>query len=530
MRWSAGLAAAVLGLAAVGASGQVVPTQSGRLLDRNYLIGSGGLNSIRRTDRFIDGNLLITGQVTRGVEFRGGAPYAGANQLRLEVPSAGLDSFIRRSSSLTDLTSGGDLYRPSPYLSAQRTVLGPTEISRGQTQAGTLAPWSAYGPPPEQRRLIDSAVEAYKPILPELSRRLRLDSRLEPLVDASPEGRLRALGRASESDAGAVRPTASALFGILRPQETADEAEEPTEDERTRQQRRVGEPVEARVEPAVPAPGPLTGREPPAERPQPQEPAPRELPEQGQDVFVDILVALQWLRQAEQAGPQPPEQQQPPRRPVEKPRPDETPEQAQQRILRERARAAVERVRGKLVVRRLAGESKDLVNVHLTRGDRLLGEGKYYEAAGRYELANIITRSTNPRDPRPPLGAALAFFAADEPLTASFYVEQAMKRFPPLMMEIDVDVNRLLGPEVVSRRVAQIEGRIAEAGEEADPSLVLLAAFIRSAAGQRDRAVEHARLLKKLAAANEVLKAYAECLLTGKRPAAAPASAPAKGR
>ena len=131
MRRSAGLAVVVLFLTAGGAVAQVVRTQSGRLLDRNYLIGSLGENTVRRADQYIDGNLLITGQVTRGVEFRfrDGAPYAGANQLRLDVPSAGLDSFVRRSWSLTELTSSGDPYRPGPYLSPQRTVLGPAEIS-----------------------------------------------------------------------------------------------------------------------------------------------------------------------------------------------------------------------------------------------------------------------------------------------------------------------------------------------------------------------------------------------------------------
>jgi hypothetical protein len=514
-----GIAALVaISLMAAEGLGQVALTQDGRALDANYLIGSGGINSVRRADRYLDGNLLITGQVTGGFEFRGRVPYAGADQLRLELPSAGLDNFIRGSAGLDQVQSGG-LYGPSPYLSPQRTVLGPSGIASGLTRPGTSVPQSAYVSAEQARQLIDSAVQAYTPLLPELSRQLRVDALVPSAVEVTPGLRPGALPTAERLQAGAIRPTASTLFGILREQDKQRLAEELTEAERIRRERSVGEPLEARVEAPLPSPGPPTGRQPPAEtpRPEPGEPAKPQLPQPGQDVFVDMLLALRQIRQAQEAGAQPPEEQ-PPRRAQKRPGETEE-EQAQQE-------AALEQTRERLILHGLAGGGKDLLNLRLARAQKLLAEGKYYEAAGQYELASVAGSGVSPADPRAWLGAALAFFAADEPLTSGYYLEQAMKRFPPLM-EVAVDVKGLLGEKIVSLRIGQLEARIKQAGEKADASLVFLAGFIRSARGEPQAAREHAAALKRMAGADQLFRTYADYLLTGRVPTTGPTTAPA---
>ena len=50
---------------------QVRPVQGGQALDANYLVGSGGLNTIRYSTDRINTNLYVTGQVTGGFYFHG---------------------------------------------------------------------------------------------------------------------------------------------------------------------------------------------------------------------------------------------------------------------------------------------------------------------------------------------------------------------------------------------------------------------------------------------------------------------------
>ena len=124
---------------AAAALGQVYQGQYGGTLDANYGVRSLGVNSIRQANRALDGNFLITGQVTGGFQFRGTVGYPGADQFRTELPSAGLDNFIRSSTGLDRIMSGS-IYGPSTYFSRARTVVGTGGIVRGMNVPGTSIP------------------------------------------------------------------------------------------------------------------------------------------------------------------------------------------------------------------------------------------------------------------------------------------------------------------------------------------------------------------------------------------------------
>ncbi|HET6428203.1 MAG TPA: hypothetical protein VFJ30_07330, partial [Phycisphaerae bacterium] len=118
----------------------------------------------------------------------------------------------------------------------------------------------------------------------------------------------------------------------------------------------------------------------------------------------------------------------------------------------------------------------------------------------------------------PHVGAALAQFAANEPLSAALSLRQGMLRFPPLM-ELRVDVNGMLGKEVVAQRVAKLEERLAASEGEADPSLLFLAMFVRHSAGDDEQAKAHAKALLSRAGEDKIYRTYAGMVLTGKAPA-----------
>jgi len=514
MKRSTALVAGVLLSVAGISAGQVAPTQWGNKLDRNYRVGGGGSNSIRRADPGINGNLYITGQVTGGFEFRGRSPYAGANQLRLDVPSAGLDSFLRGSAGLDRVMQGGT-YGPGAYLSPQRTVLGVGSIAGGLTAPGTSMPRSAYVPSGQMQQLVDATVRRYRPIMEDLGTQLRVNALIQPMVEGTPASRLALLRAADRGQSGAIRPAASTLFGIVRAEDAERTGAEGAPSGQARRDDRVGEPIDARLEGRAQGTDAVTGREPPDERPAP-EPAgatAQGLPDQGQDIFLDLLRTLKKVHQ-EPTLPEPAEPEK--GKTPEPPAGEEQPDEATSPAPAPRRTAPAPLPADALTLRTLAGKSRDLFNLRMGRAEKLLSEGKFYEAAGSYEVATLF----NPSNPLAPLGAALSRFAAGETLMASFHLRRAMKRFPPLM-ETRVDAKGMLGDNVVAKRIVQVEALIREQGDSADAPVLFLAAFVRAASGQPTKAAGHARKLKELAPEDKLYQAYANYLLTGKMPSGA---------
>ncbi len=499
-------------LVSVGAiEAQVRPVQGGQALDANYLVGGGGLNTIRYgTDR-INTNLYVTGQVTGGFYFHGRQPYAGADQLRIDLPSAGMDSFIRGSVGIRQVLSGTS-YGPNSYFSPSRTVLSAGAIAEGLNAPGTSIPRATYLPTMSARRLYDSAINAYKPVVPDVGHLLLYNPLIQPTLVSSPiQGVAGSPGQ--EFDSGAARPAASTLFGILRKSDQQRLVDELVEAQIARQTGRIESRVEGRVQP-------VPGGDEPKKTDETTTPGGRsgpllpQAPKPDKDVFVDMLLAMEKMRAEAEERSRRQDRPEDKERKTEVPSPNEfeNPDASGEVVpTAPTERPAVRNVSDTIVLARLAGRNRDLFNLNMSRAEKKLTEGEYYAAVEYYEVADILNRG----NPLAPLGAGLALFAADEPLSAAFRLRQAMTRFPPLM-ETRVDVQQILDKNVVEMRIGQLEQRLANADdkdETPEPPLVFLAAFIRASMNQPEKAAKHAETLAKIAGEEKIYRLYAEHLL-----------------
>jgi len=70
----------------------------------------------------VDGNLLITGNVRRGMHFRDTVPYGPTTSFRGDLGSSSLSSFLRDSAGAEDVGSSANRYSVQPYYLQSRTV------------------------------------------------------------------------------------------------------------------------------------------------------------------------------------------------------------------------------------------------------------------------------------------------------------------------------------------------------------------------------------------------------------------------
>lgn len=544
---------AALALSTGLALGQVQVTQGGHELDANNRVGSQGFNSIRSLDPSgtISGNLFINGQVTRGASFQGPVPYFAANQLNLTLPSQQFDNFVRDSTSLNRVQAGQSL-APQPYLAPSNTVLGAGAIAAGYNAPGTNVPQNPTGVSDTvAARLFVDATADYRPVVagPMFS-----DIRLEAV---SPRLAFSPTAVTSIGEAGAVASRASMVFGVLSATELRRLAEQVTETPTAiaEANAKAAETPNTTLTPApneVPGnvagqvtgqpqslapetqtPQSVTGQPTPAPLPGlpglPAQPGEQVVPGQpgagpeaarrarptlpvpvDQDVYTDVLQNLARQRAERTAMPNapiaPPTGGQATENPLEL-----------NRQQSEYSRAVVEATNRQIVLHGLAGQRPDQLNRYMALGDALMKQGQYYEAAGRYEIA----RSLNKTNPVPNVGLGLAYLAAGEPMTASYYLSMAMELFPP-MMEIKLDLNRIVGEKVTALRIEQVEQRLKENREASIVPLVFLATYLNANQGQAERAKVWAAKLKEVAGDRRVLAAYADYVLTGVKPAQQP--------
>ena len=103
------------------ADGQYYVSQRGHLLDANPRIGSFGLNTNTRLDSLIPrANLYVTGNVTGGARFQGAVPYRSGYEFQGSLGSGTLSDFRRDSTGLNTLSSPIGSRRP--YIDASRSV------------------------------------------------------------------------------------------------------------------------------------------------------------------------------------------------------------------------------------------------------------------------------------------------------------------------------------------------------------------------------------------------------------------------
>lgn len=480
------------------AAAQVVQVQDGRALDANYGVAGGGSNTPRPSDA-INSQLYITGQVTGLSRFRGRVGYSAADQLRLNLPSASLGGFTRQSVGLEQVI-GGTTYRTLPYYDRARTALGVSRIAAGEAAPGTNMPRLSTIAPAAASRLYTDATADYGSIAV-----LKPENMISatPLVSPAAGSSIPPGGLPSDSAVPGKTDSygTSEQPGIWVPGEQRSDAGAggavTWREDRIDLQRDTS--VDARAENV--ARRDVTDK---AERRKVEDTSRREfLPEPGQDVFVDVLVGLNELRVGQQAsiGLWP----------------AAAPSATSARTVDkgQRVGGLVEIVDKGIVVHTLAGENSNSLNACLAAAEEKLKAGRFYEAAAAYGAAI----ETSPANPLPHIGVALSLSAAGEPYSAAVSLRRAVELLPPVM-EIKVDVPKMLGPQVDvwKERTLALDRRISRSAP-ADLMLRFLAVYAHYQLGEPDAAKAHAAELGREAKSDKVFSAYATFILTGQRPA-----------
>jgi len=495
---------AVLLLVASASWGQIVPVQGGRALDSNYRIGSGRINNATPQRTSFSSQMYITGQVSGLGAFRGETGYFASNQLRLNLPSAGLGGFRRQSVGLDDVLSG-QTYRPGVYYDRSNTALGVREITSGMTAPGTNVPISGYVGGVVSRQTMDEAMSDFRPLLGNrigeaISSHIRAPIRL----DASTP---RTAGPEELSPRGVVGGTLGAaelaVFTVSRPSQRSEvdvelrELEQLEQDDMSRVDSKVRGPS---VVPPVEDDAAALG----------QAGTPARIARES-DVFLSMIHLLQKQHQegsnssaakGKTGDPKDPKDPAMRLKPLGA-RPDSV--------------ALVEQgLRGELVFHTLVGRGSNAFNDAMRIGEKQLAEGNFYNAADQYRLA-VEIRSDNPTAR---LGLAVALFGAGESLGAALQLKRAMEMFPPIMVT-RLDAVGKIPSEKFKVRLDQIYKRLeGRKGTNVNPQLAMLATYMHRSAGENYIAELCAVKLKDAAGEDKIHQAFATYVLTGKRPAA----------
>jgi len=128
----------IAGLAGGGAlDAQVTQVNQGRALDSNPMVGGGGSNQPVQGYVPINGNDIMTGNVTGLSYFHGNIPYSSPYSFGVNLPSSTLGRFQAISSPLVAPTSNSQSIYRSYYL--------PSQSVGGLTATGTIAQPSPTG-------------------------------------------------------------------------------------------------------------------------------------------------------------------------------------------------------------------------------------------------------------------------------------------------------------------------------------------------------------------------------------------------
>ncbi|HDZ22559.1 hypothetical protein LCGC14_0284290 [marine sediment metagenome] len=464
--------------------------QTGNVLDANPQIGSSGANTPVRTYRPVNSQLYVTGQVTGLSRFRGSVGYFAPDQLNLTLPGEDIRTFRARSVGLRQVTSGLSPYRTHAYLDRAQTVLKARAIASGAAATGTNVPLHSTLSPQVAAELFSQATRPYRAMIEPVSRTASTAmppvgrEALAPAWISAQQ--VRTPDRFEDVD----RPGATALFALpwygdreelvrqLRRQRDRDELDE--------DDARLGSRTEARLDAELysedggPMDVSLDRGIPP--------PAVTAMPDPGEDIFHDLLVELRRRQLQLKTG-------------TDTDQPDEDAEDSEDDEYL-------------IVLTTLGGRHRDYFNDFMTKGDRALKDGRYYDAALEYRGA----LSVNPKNPLARLGAALALFGAGESYTAALHLRRAMALFPPLM-ETRLDIPSLMDPVTFDERLKAFKLDLKEDSQKLErPEPLLLAAYLHMCVGERLEARHYAHRLRAVAGRDEVYLAYARFVLTGKRP------------
>lgn len=500
-----------------GLHAQVRQRNSGQALDANPQVGSGGYNTVVGGDRGVNtqltrGNRYITGQVSGLANFRGQVEYSAADALNLDVPTASsLGSFRRQSVGIDDVL-GGRTFRTNVYREPSRTTLSPGEVQRGTQASDLLKQERSLLDTDAGERLYTATRDRYTLMTGDQGQLLSTSDREELSADRVPraestrrggdERRRDLLGRQVS------QPGAGALFSVLRSRDRQELARELSglpmfADEENQRDAKIdpltGRPVSAddRIKESSRRPYALLD-DPNAETRGGEEgPGPLEQSttryylQRNQDVFLEVMARLaeargeaelQWMRTTVEKTEQGP-------------------------------RVEFDKAEG-LKVNTLAGAGSDLFNKNMQRAQEHLRKGRYYDAAGRYELAAVA----DARNPMARVGMALALTAADETVSAAFHLEKAIALYPDIA-KVKFDLPDMLGKKAVEDIRKRFEKRSdREYDHRSQAGRLLVQTFLQENLGNHAEAKKFAEELLEIEAASKTEQAYATFISTGKWP------------
>jgi hypothetical protein len=402
---------------------------------------------------------VITGNVSRGMQFHGLVPYRATTELGVPLSSEEISLFLRRSASANLSNSAS----PQPYHLSSSTVspiiLGSRNLTLSSPSIGNDKSIGDYGITEPPQIQSPSRIAAVTPLY-DYSRTRPYDSTdLERVItydllqQRNKKELSDALQKASEELSKIVSEEAEPQSSLL--------ASEPAK------------PIEQSFEPIQPAQPAQPGRQPTAEA---------EQTASAKTVYEQMLeetaAALQNQKTA-QADKQKAEE------------PNQSPDQEPQDKQREAAdlrsqysqidKETVEAVVG--IHKSFATESKDKFNYYMRSAEEFLKEGKYYRAADAYTLAGIY----KPDDPLAFAGRAHALFASGEYMSSAYFLSRAVNIFPQYV-KLKIDLNAMIpDKDRLESRIADIKLWIERTNS---PELSFLLAYIYYQLDKIDLAAE----------------------------------------
>lgn len=356
---------------------------------------SGLVRSPNPIDRSSD--LIVTGNVAGGKEFRGIVPYNATNYFSAVTPSASLDSFLSRSAG----TGAGQLYPGGydPYYSPSRTV--------ASFRAGTRSVYSApstVSQPWVSRGAAESAGQALlRPLSPSVVRplaRLPEQVRTEYLEvpEAQSTGRRLLLEQQEQQQVEALRRDI---------QETAEKVDELTK-------KIIGPDALQKPENI-----PIVTR-------------PRE------DIFAIMSKQLEEAQAKVRAE-------------VAEAKPGAAEEAEEFEPINLEQIVKAKTILGEFTT--FAAYSEDRFNQYMRLAEEYLSQGRYYRAADSYTIAAVY----KPQDPLAYAGKSHALFMAGEYMSSAHFLMRAMDIFPEYA-GFKIDLATMIGDrDKIESRIVDIE-------------------------------------------------------------------------
>ena len=530
-------------LLVTGASGQMQVGSQGRALDASSRVGSSGYNTTVPSN-YMKNTHISSITESRGLSgFHGNAPTL-SHSLRVGNNTSGVSNFIRQSVGVSTLRDQQAIYDPKDtyYIDPLVATLHTGKIVQAESHGTVPLPGR---PNIQSTRAIDdmyvNAMSDYTPIMPRENRLAasgqalttqEIRKILPGMYYERPDSDL---AKKVELD-HIIQRGGDSLYGVMNSDDRRDIAKEirdfdkdmPTynkpkrpldtlQEEATEDKPRWNEPIEGRLEldpKSNTAPDGLEGRRIVAS----QTSSWRTVPRENQDSYTDLLVALRGRRNAEKRkeaidlknGKDGEGKTAKSKSAEGEPA---APPPSVSLVKRPGYEKNIELTKdNQIIIHKLTGKAVDVFSQYMNRAKESLSKGLYYQASRQYDLAAIA----KPQNPMPYIGGCLAYFGAGEWESSARKLASALKLFPPLV-ETRIDLPQFLSNDDIKTNFAELENWIQNTNKK--PTLVLLATYIAHNIADKTKAQKYATMLKQEKRVPAVFHAFADYVLTGKRPA-----------